>query len=72
MHQWMNLLGHLETDEAVNALNSIVFLATMALKAQFAIICVTFELDWTFLLTVVVSARTHSWIVLFMRQSRCD
>lgn len=41
----MNLLGHLETDGVVNALNSIVFLANMALGAQLAIICVTFELS---------------------------
>lgn len=28
MHQWMNLLGHSETDEVVNALNSTVLSAT--------------------------------------------
>ena len=48
----MNLLGHLETDEAINALNSIVLLATVALGAQLATICVTFELSLTFLPTL--------------------
>lgn len=51
----MNLLGHLETDEAVNALNSIVVLATVALRAQLATIFVTFELSLTFLHTLHLS-----------------
>lgn len=51
----MNLLGHLETDEAFSALNSIGFLATMTLRAQLVIIGVTFELGLIFLRTLHLS-----------------
>lgn len=50
----MSLGGHLETDGAVNALNSI--LVTASLGAQLAVICVTFEPGLTISHTLHLSA----------------